>query len=258
MTIYTKDMKTRSTNSGELKAKGSALTHSEMDANIIAIYNDFKTMQYTPEISVYNAGTTYDNTVNKFARYNSYLWKWIYASSGSGVTPGTDATKWERIMVNEMSHEKDHDTYLDRGGENEISATHIPKYVEITLSSADILSGNEIELSIPNETTKFIDIISVTAESLYEDASPFSTDYNGGNLYLKNKDASENLFEFVDFFACTGNIIRKGVQKYSNGSVSQLIRNKPIMAVCDSGVSPANVTGGDYDVKLRIHYLILE
>lgn len=258
MTIYSKDIKTRETNSGELKAKGTPLTHAEMDANLIALYNDFRNMQYTPEISTYNAGTTYDDTVNKFARYNSYLWKWINASSGVGVTPGTDATKWERIMVNEIAHAKDHDTYFDRGGENEVNAVYVPKYTEITVSSADILSGNEIELFASQGATKFVDIIGITAESLFEETSPFSTPYDSGSVYIKATDSSENMFEFVNFLACTEKIIRKGVQKYSNGSVSQLIRNKSIVAVFDSGVSPAIVTGGDYDIKFRIHYLISE
>lgn len=215
-------------------------------------------MQLAPNIAPYDAGTTYDNTINKYATYNSYLWKWIGATSGSGVTCGTDATKWERIMVNDMAHAMNHDTILDYGGDNEIKALHIPKFVEVTISSADILSGNEIELPISGDATKFVDITSITAETLFEATSPFSTPYDSGSLFIKTTDATENMFEFINFFGCTDKIIRKGVQVYSDGAVSQLIKNKTLVAVFDSGTSPANVTGGDYDIKLRIHYLILE
>jgi len=257
MTIYSKDIKTRSTDSGELKGKGSALTHAEMDLNLIYLYADFRNMQIAPYISAYNAGTTYDDTVNKFATYNSYLWKWISPVSGSGVTCGTDPTKWERVMVNEMAHAINRDAYLDRGGSNEVQAKYIPKYKEVTLTSAEILSGSPIEL-LALTASKYHDIISITAEALIETVSPASIPYDGGSLFIKTTDSTENIFNFIDFFGATTPIIRKGVQAYADGNETQLVRGKSVVAVCDSCTSPANVTGGDYDVLLKIHYLTLE
>lgn len=239
-----------------LKPKGSALTHVELDENFINIYNDFVALQQSSNVDSYSSGTTYNNTTNRYAVYSGVVWKWINATPGAGVTPGTDGTKWNKVFATDLAHDKNKDTKLAEGTTDEIAASNIMKYVEVTVSSAEILTGyaSPVELIANADAEKYVNVIEITAENLYESVSPASAFYDGGHIYIRCATALENMFKFTDILDQAA-IIRKGERTFVSGTAQQLVRGQGIVAEFNNG-SNANPISGDFDIKFTIFYII--
>lgn len=248
----------RTTTGSGLTAKGSALTHAELDANFIKVYQDFTELSQSENVATYSALTTYDNTTVKYAVYGGVLWKWIYASSGSGVTPGTNATRWERVFASDMSHEKNKDTALDLGGTNELLLSNMVKHKEVTVTVAEILNGYAApKLALPDPTvSQYYDVISIVAEALFDTSSPGSTPYDGGSITVRAVGASEAMFKFTDFMDANTNLIRKGVQNFTNGIISQLIKGKGVEIEFNNGGASAPELG-NYEIKFTFTYKLI-
>lgn len=239
-----------------LKVNGSALTHEQLDENFIYIYNDFVALQQSSNVESYSAGTTYNNTTNRYAVYGGFIWKWINATPGAGVTPGTDGTKWNKVFATDLAHDRNKDTKLAEGTADEIAASNIMKYVEVTVPSSEILSGYDtpVELIANADAEKYVNVIEITAENLYESVSPASAPYDGGHIYIRCATASENMFKFTDILDQAA-IIRKGERTFVSGAAQQLVRGEGIVAEFNNG-SNANPSTGDFDIKFTIFYII--
>lgn len=248
----------RSTTGSGLTAKGSALTHAELDANFIKVYQDFTELSQSENVSAYSALTTYDNTTVKYAVYGGVLWKWIFASSGSGVTPGTNILKWKRVFASDMSHEKNKDTALDLGGTNELLLSNMVKHKSVTVTVAEILNGYSApKLALPDPATdQYYDVISIVAEALFDTSSPGSTPYDGGSIVVRSVGATEAMFKFTDFMDANTNLIRKGVQQFTSAISAQIIKGKGIeIEFNNGGAAPPEL--GDYEIKFTISYKLI-
>lgn len=143
MAINVDTLVLRETNNPPLTNKNDNIENVDYDENWIKAYDDFLSLAFSAYITTYNALTVYDSSTNPFASYNSRTWRWIDASSGSGVTPGTDPAKWVEIFPAYLAHERDKDTYLDKGGANEVTAADIASIIAsggTNLGSADLTS----------------------------------------------------------------------------------------------------------------------
>lgn len=101
----------------------------------------------TSNIDAYGAGTLYDNTINNYAVYNGKLWKYINASPSSGTPPVEGAT-WTEVYVADAGHIRNKDTYLDRGGDYEVSAESLPRTISKTLTAAEIKTLNSVPIDL--------------------------------------------------------------------------------------------------------------
>lgn len=104
----------RSATQAPFSTKGSALDHSDFDTNMIIIGNNIIALNNATLISAWSIGTAY--TSNQYVLYSSALWKAV--ASSTGVTPGTDDTKWNLASIGELAHErnKDYEMYVPAGG----------------------------------------------------------------------------------------------------------------------------------------------
>lgn len=239
-----------------LKVEGATLSWDILDSNFIHIYNDFVSLSQSSNIDSYSAGVTYNNSTMRYAIYGGWIWKWINATPGAAVTPGTDGTKWTKVFASDLAHDKNKDTKLAEGTANEISVENIFKYVEVTVASANILTGysSPVELIANSDVDKFVNVLEITAENLFESVSPSNVQYDGGTIYIRCATATENQFKFTDILDQDA-IIRKGERVFVSGASQQLVRGQSLIAEFNNG-SNANPSTGDFDIKFTIFYII--
>jgi lysophospholipase L1-like esterase len=114
--------------SSEYIVKDAELTWSETDQNFIILADAIKDLSGNNigGIDEYNPAVSYSNTdPDTYVSYNGNTYKYIGSSSSTGVTPGTDETKWELVSAGEFSHRQNTDTKLAEGTENEVSASEL-------------------------------------------------------------------------------------------------------------------------------------
>lgn len=102
------DLILRSTTQAPFTTKGSALDHTDFDANMILIGNNIIALNNATLISAWSIATAY--TSGQYVLYSSALWKAV--ASSTGVTPGTDDTKWNLSSIGELAHERNKDTEM--------------------------------------------------------------------------------------------------------------------------------------------------
>jgi hypothetical protein len=98
----------------------------EVDDNFIAIASYILAMDVEGQFAVWSSELPYDE--GDVVIFNGALWLQVNTASPSvvtGVTPGTDATIWERIKVSRFFHRRNRDTALDEGGPDAITAEEI-------------------------------------------------------------------------------------------------------------------------------------
>lgn len=105
--------------------KGSVLTYAELDNNFILIFNALKAMGSGANLSPYNAGTVYDNTIPTYVSYGGSIWQYVNAAPTAGVTPGTDIAYWVEVTIGSLAHVQNTDLYLNQGGAYEVTASSI-------------------------------------------------------------------------------------------------------------------------------------
>lgn len=121
----------RVTTSLGFTTKGSILTWVEEDNNFITLGNAIKALESlnSSNFDAYSSGTAYTiTTPATYVSYNSNIWQAVGASTG--ITPGTDITKWVLVGNGQFSHQKNRDAKLDEGSANEVTSTQLRNVVD--------------------------------------------------------------------------------------------------------------------------------
>lgn len=124
------DILLRSTSFPPLTTKGSRLTWAELDANFTAIYESLFSQRVSSYVPDWYVDTLFDNDINNYAKYDGVIWKFINPTPTAGITPGTDPLSWEQAYAADLAHRKDRDTFLDYGGDNQVSAQELKEIVD--------------------------------------------------------------------------------------------------------------------------------
>jgi hypothetical protein len=105
-----------------LTTKGSELTFTEGDANLIEIYEYLQSLASVSSVAPWNVATTYSGTT--YVTYSGNLWQHV-TSSSTGVTPGTNPAVWTLTSIGAISHVQNTDTALATGTANQVTAAEI-------------------------------------------------------------------------------------------------------------------------------------
>lgn len=105
-----------------LTTKGSELTFTEGDANLIEIYEYLQSLATVSSVAPWNVATTYSGTT--YVTYSGNLWQHV-TSSSTGVTPGTNPAVWTLTSIGAISHVQNTDTALATGTANQVTAAEI-------------------------------------------------------------------------------------------------------------------------------------
>ena len=138
----------------------------------------FDDLRFSNFANDYDAGTSYEvaNPPSKrYAMYNNILWKFIGASPATGVTPGTDATKWEKTYCAELAHFVGEDTLLASGTADEVTAAEIRAYLDATQEVTLALSAADLKTL---STTVGIEIVAAPGAGFAIEVESASIKYN--------------------------------------------------------------------------------
>ena len=121
----------RSLSASPYITKGASLTWTEEDLNFKIIGDAIQELntQNTSNFTAWNSGTTYGvTTPATYVSHASNTYKAIGTSTG--VTPGTDITKWVITSAGEFAHVQNTDTKLASGTSNEVTASQLKIVVD--------------------------------------------------------------------------------------------------------------------------------
>lgn len=142
------DIILRSTTYSPLTTKGSELTYTELDENFIELYAYLTALNNGSSLTPWSISTTYTGTA--YVSYAGNIYKLI-TSPSLGQVPTSNPTVWQLTSVGELAHEKNKDTYLDKGGSYEVTAQDLHGLVndQVILTTvagfeADALNGDLI------------------------------------------------------------------------------------------------------------------
>lgn len=248
------------TNTG-MTTKGSALTHAEVDQNMIEAFEGIKKLNNTSAFSAYSGATVYnpDDLVN----YNNYLWKRIGAGTTTGVAPDSDPTKWQQTSPAELVHEKNKDTdmYVPAGGGLPASSIdsrslwHVAqtklRYKKVSLSKSQLqnLTTTPIEVVAALGDGKIVVPVAVWcklnyATTAWSDGTVIAVRHADADVYLWMSDAVlESSISRIIYWT------KKDISSGDNG-LSQLIVNKKLEVY----VQGAPLTIGDASMDLYVEY----
>lgn len=194
------DILLRVTVNPPLFTKGSTLTQPELDSDFVSIFNCFVELSQSSYINNYDNTFTYDQTINNYTVFNSQIWKFINVSDMAGVTPGTDATVWEKVYGSDLAHKQGQDTVLDEGGPNEITASDITNLLTSfnLLSQTQVVTahagGGEVNAFL---LTRYHSLINVAATD--NDSVKLASPVAGKKFKIRNKSG-----KIVDIYANGG------------------------------------------------------
>jgi len=136
------DLLLRATANLPLVTKGSELTLSEGDANVIEIYNALAALMAGTGIYPYNPATAYSGTF--YVSYSGNIYVHVAVGPSTGITPGTNPAVWQLTSVGALAHQQNTDLALAFGTSNYITAAtiyeHINNQVIILANSAAFLA----------------------------------------------------------------------------------------------------------------------
>lgn len=249
MSKFTDDLTLLTASYSPLTTKGSALDVSEHDDNFVFIRKDFESLSFTADVAAYDSGTTYDDTDNRFATNGGKTWQWINATPGSGVTPA-DGIYWQEVFPAIMAHPINRDTYLDKGGANEISAADIvaglaaadaTTNLGITTKTDEtfkITSSTGADVTVPAATQKFAGLM-VAADKIKVDQLSGT---NTGDQTLESLGAEATANKATNFDTLNDTLFPtvQAVATY----IASLIRVESFQVICGTkGADIAVATG---------------
>jgi len=216
-----------------LTTKGTYLDITDFDDNNINIYEDFVNLATSSEIADYNVGTTYDSVLEKYCTYNGRTYQYINASATMGNLP-TDTDYFIEIFPTELAHQKNRDTILDEGGDDEVSASEIRSFIDAGLTSTTNLSitgHTENSLVIESSTGTDVTLLqaSRTAAGLLNATNKIKLDnlsgVNTGDQTLISLNA-EDVDNKVNDFTTINNVLyptTEAVDAYLTSQVPDLV-----------------------------------
>jgi hypothetical protein len=135
----------RQTTFSPLVNKNDFIDSSEFDANFTNIYEDLVAICVTSGVLNFDVNTEYDDAVNQFAMHDGRLYRFIFATPTSNVTPGTESSEayWLEIFPTDLAHRKNSDTILAEGTASQVTASEIRAFIDAGLTSTTNLSITE-------------------------------------------------------------------------------------------------------------------
>lgn len=135
----------RQTDFPPLVNKNDFIDSSEFDANFTNIYEDLVALCVTSGVLNFDVDTEYDDAVNQFAMHDGRLYRFIFATPTSNVTPGTESSEayWLEIFPTDLAHRKNSDTILAEGTASQVTAAEIRAFIDAGLTSTTNLSITE-------------------------------------------------------------------------------------------------------------------
>lgn len=101
------------------KLKSDFYTETEID-ELFSI-NDVGAANFEDYDPVY----TYIGETTYYVKYQGTIWKFISDTSQTDVAPDSDPLIWQPVNVGEFAHERDHDTMLASGTDDEVTAADL-------------------------------------------------------------------------------------------------------------------------------------
>lgn len=111
--------------------KGSSISWVEEDQNFIILGDAIKELnaQNTNNFTAWNSGISYGvTTPPTYVSHNNNIYRAV--GSGTGITPGTDVTKWLITSAGEFAHTQNTDTKLAEGTSSEVTAAQLKIMVD--------------------------------------------------------------------------------------------------------------------------------
>lgn len=256
MSINTDTLVLRDTSNPPLINKGAVLDIADFDGNFVKIYNDFLALSVTNGVLAYSAGTTYDDTVVQYATFNGRTWKWINATPGLGITPGTDPLKWLEVFPTELAHRKNSDTILAEGTADAVTAADIRAFIDAGLTTTTDLSitthtgtsfllnsSTGADVTIPEATATLSGLLSSTNwQKLLQ-----TSGINSGDQTLASLEAETFNNKAIDFSVVNDTLypsvqaVQTQITAFSN---SKLDQNLTANTVLDMGGFNFDITNG--------------
>ena len=251
----------RSASNAGMTTKGSALTHAEVDQNMIEAFEGIKKLNNTSAFSAYSGATVY-NPGDK-VNYNNRLWKRIGEGTTTGVAPDSDPTKWQETSPAELAHERNTDNSLIAPAGGGYSQATIEardlwhllqtklKYKKLSITKAQLqnLMTTPIEVVAALGDGKIIMPVAVWcklnfATTAWSDGSVIALRHDTADTYLWVSDA---VLE-----SSVSRIIYWQIKTLSSGDagLTQMIANKKLEVY----VQGSPLTIGDADMDLYVEY----
>lgn len=174
----------RSTIFSPLTTKGSELTFLEEDDNFINAYKDLLSLCVTNYVEDFDS-RLYDNEYENYSKYGGRLWKFINATPGTGVTPGTDDLTWIEVFPTELAHKKyqaqDNIKAFAGGGQSGatllLATYNIVDTVDTTLDSCkcDAALKHKVK-EIFNNATNDLNLFPASGEKFIQDVTDLGAD----------------------------------------------------------------------------------
>ena len=82
------------------------------------------------QFPAYDADQVYAGGVEVIVRHANKLWLFVNATDQVGVTPGTNGLVWQEISAAQLAHFRNHDTMLDEGGSNQVTAAELRSFLD--------------------------------------------------------------------------------------------------------------------------------
>lgn len=227
----------------------------------------FDDLRFSNFANDYDAGTSYEvaNPPSKrYAMYNNILWKFIGASPATGVTPGTDATKWEKTYCAELAHFVGEDSVLASGTADEVTAADlriflddraeeaIIKYVSVPISAAQIktLNSSSVVLVDAPGDGKAIEVIAVSCKFNWVAGVAF----DNGQLLVQPQGATFTPFlTGTTFLNGTANSFLKLFENAAVSTGNSLVENASLRAATVA----ASTTTGISNIVIYVAYRII-
>jgi hypothetical protein len=101
-----------------IAAKGAQLEWPELDTNQLVIANTLARLEYNAVYGAdaYNALTAYTGGQTYYRTYAGNVWKFISASTQTGIAPGSNPLIWELSSIGVYAHQRGTDTQLMSSG----------------------------------------------------------------------------------------------------------------------------------------------
>lgn len=147
------------------ETKGSEISWAEEDNNFVVLANSIKELLELIKASSvggvddYNPAVEYSNTdPDTYVTYDNNTYRYIGASPSTGITPGTDESKWELVSSGAFTHQQNTDTALALGTEFEVTAEAIKTF----LSTGAFNPGSDYEFTGNNQFANPVEIAEAT------------------------------------------------------------------------------------------------
>lgn len=243
----------RDTSNPPLTDKGSELTYAEFDGNFVKLYDAVQSIVSGQGVTAYDAGATYDmfstDIRERYASYDSRIWKAVYVGSPSGFSGETPAEGiyWTQVTLAEMIPNL---LELARLAERMTGGNSpCPVYcASLTIASADVRQLNSTPLTVVSGITgAIIDPISIVV-SLDFNTTPYATE---SDLAFRHNGSSSKIAQETMLDVVSSVIGRFGL--IANANSDQYVSGAALEVYCPN----ADPTAGNSNITVRVLYRII-